>query len=120
MLKYGIVGLVGTFIHFAVLILLVELFSFQPVLSSALGFIIVVVASYYLNKKWTFKSNERTFPEFMRYLITSVSGLIMNIAIMYLAIDIIGLDYFIGQLLVTIVIPITNYFLNHYWTFKNL
>lgn len=117
-LKYGIVGLLGTFIHFGILLILVELFLIHPVLSSSIGFIVVVVISYFLNKKWTFQSENGGYNEFIKYLIVSCSGLVINTVIMYCSVNIFQFEYFVGQLIVTIVIPLSNYTLNSFWTFK--
>ncbi|PZE20808.1 GtrA family protein [Paenibacillus xerothermodurans] len=118
MLKYGIVGVLGTAIHFISLIWFVELCYLDPVLSSALGFGIVVIVSYYLNKTWTFQSNNRVVNEFVKYLVTSCIGLLLNVLIMHVSISIFNLGYLLSQLIVTMVIPITNFVLNNAWTFK--
>lgn len=119
MFKYGLVGVLGAFIHFGVLVLLVEKFQVVPVLSSSIGFVIVVVISYVLNKYWTFQTKNKSFSEFTKYMIVSCSGLVMNIVIMYFSVDVFHLDYIIGQLIVTFIIPLSNYTLNHLWTFKH-
>ncbi|KZE70481.1 hypothetical protein AV654_06245 [Paenibacillus elgii] len=116
--KYGLVGVLGTTIHFLSLIFFVEVFQLGPILSSSLGFIIVVILSYYLNKKWTFQTDNKIFTEFTKYLITSCVGLLLNMVIMRYAIDILEWDYLTSQLLVTIAIPISNFILNSLWTFK--
>lgn len=116
---YGIIGLVGTLIHFSVLVLLVELFHLEPVLSSSIGFIVTVIVSFYLNRRFTFrtKSNQTTVT-FIKYTVVSCSGFILNSVIMYGAVHILSLHYSIAQAIVVAVLPISNFLLNNYWTFK--
>src|SRR5690606_21984677 len=56
MIKYGIVGIIGAGLHFAVLIGLVEWAHIHPVISSAAGFIAALISSFLMNKHWTFST----------------------------------------------------------------
>ncbi|WP_027088301.1 GtrA family protein [Cohnella panacarvi] len=118
--KYAVVGALGTLLHFASLIFLVEAAELPAVLSSAIGFLLVVVVSYYLNRHWTFsKSAASPAPgSFARYAVVSTSGLVLNTAIMYAIVDAIGWPYLLGQAAVTVIVPVSNYYFNRTWTFK--
>ncbi|WP_202079779.1 GtrA family protein [Caldalkalibacillus salinus] len=116
---YGMVGVLGTLIHFGVLILFVELFNQGPVLSSTIGFIVTLIVSYYLNQKYTFKIKSTQHTKlFTKYTIVSCSGLILNGLIMYLAVQILSFHYMLGQAIVVFILPLTNFILNNLWTFK--
>jgi putative flippase GtrA len=39
---------------------------------------------------------------------------------MYLVVTILSLHYSIGEIVTTLVIPIINFILNNYWTFKTV
>lgn len=54
MMKYGAVGVLGTLLHVGVLVLLVEWLGMNPIISSAIGFLLVLIVSYILNLLWTF------------------------------------------------------------------
>jgi putative flippase GtrA len=117
--SYGLVGVIGTLIHFSVLILLVELFQLDPVLSSSIGFIVTVIVSFYLNRRFTFRSKlSKTTVTFIKYTLVSCSGFILNSVIMYISVHILLFHYSIGQAIVVVVLPISNFLLNNYWTFK--
>ena len=81
MVRYGLVGLLGTVLHFTCVILLVEFAHFDPILGSALGFLLVLLVSYSLNRTWTFRSRNRGKRQFLRYLFVSSIGLGLNSAI---------------------------------------
>ena len=118
MVKYGIVGLIGTIVHFAVLIALVEWGHIHPVVSSTIGFIIVLVLSYLLNRNWTFSNDHSNNKSFIKYTVVSITGLLLNIFIMFTVVEIVHGSYLIGQCMVMIIVPPSNYLLNYYWTFR--
>ncbi|MBS3027307.1 MAG: GtrA family protein [Dolichospermum sp. DET50] len=116
--RYGIVGAIGTITHLLILLLLVEILSFNPIISSSLAFIVVVFISYYLNYNWTFKSTTKHFTVLIRYIIVCLSGFTLNIIIMFIVVDVLNLYYMLGQIISIIVIPISNFILNNRWAFK--
>lgn len=117
-LKYAIVGVIGTVIYLLILIVLIEVLKYEPVISSTIGFIIIVIISYWLNYRWTFNSNSRHLVAFPRYAVVSVIGLGLNASIIFIAVNVFHLWYGIGQIVSFIVIPLCNFSLNSYWSFK--
>ena len=118
LLKYGIVGMFGAFLHFIALILLVEAAGVAPVPASIAGFVLTVIVQYGLNRRWTFRSKARRLTEFLRYATVSVSGLALNALVMYVCTVWLTMHYVVAQTLVMIIIPLTNYWLNRVWTFR--
>jgi putative flippase GtrA len=121
--KYGAVGLLGTLIHWGVLILLVEAWDFDPVWGTTIGFIVTLLVSFILNNEWTFmasvaRSNVKPFIRFMRYVVISLFGLLLNTGIMYLFVHIWELPYLVGQCVSLFVVPLSNYMFNSKWTFQ--
>ncbi|WHY19015.1 GtrA family protein [Paenibacillus sp. G2S3] len=115
-IKYAIVGVIGTAVQSLTLILLVEKMSANPLLGSVIGFIFSLIVSYFINVKWTFKT-ERRSSFFYKYMIVSISGLGINLLIMFLMVNLIGLWYIWAQMAIIIIVPISNFFLNRYWAF---
>ncbi|UQG54442.1 MULTISPECIES: GtrA family protein [unclassified Marinobacter] len=116
-IRYGITGLIGTTVHFGTLFFLVEIYAVDAVKASSCGFILTVIISYILNYFWTFKTRGNHLPTFIKYLSVSCSGLLLNALIMHVGVNNFGFHYGISQAFVVLVIPLTNYLINHYWTF---
>ncbi|ANE45512.1 hypothetical protein SY83_03370 [Paenibacillus swuensis] len=119
--KYAVVGVLGTTLHFGLLLALVEWAGMHPVAGSVTGFIAVLIVSYLLNRHWTFgelNNGEARRGVFIRYGIVSGFGLLLNTVIMTATVSWLHLPYLIGQILVTLIIPIHNYLFNRYWTFQ--
>ena len=116
--RYIVVGVIGTAIHFGVLIALVELWGVEAVTASTIGFIVTLVVSYLLNHRWTFRSDRGHLSAMPRYTVVSVCGLLLNSAIMYVTVHVLGLWYILGQCLVVVVVPLTNFLFNYHWSFR--
>jgi putative flippase GtrA len=117
--RYAAVGGAGAAAHFAILTLLVEGFAANPVVSSIVGFVIVFVVSYWLNVQWSFDLAPKQHRQaIVRYACVSILGLSLNTVIMFCLVSRLGLWYVLGQTIATIVVPIHNFLLNFFWTFK--
>lgn len=117
-LKYGVVGVLGTLVHIGVLAFVVEIFQGNAMLGSIIGFLCALLISYLLNYYWTFESTHDHLSSFARYLIVSLVGLGLNTLLMYITVIVLGWWYIYGQLTVILVVPATNYVLNRLWTFR--
>ncbi|OME12882.1 GtrA family protein [Paenibacillus odorifer] len=115
-IKYALVGAIGTILHTSILVFLVEKEGFQPLIGSSAGFIASLIVSYYINLKWTFQlEKKKSF--FYKYVIVSLSGLGINLLIMFLLVNLLEVWYIWAQVIVIIVVPISNFTLNRYWAF---
>jgi putative flippase GtrA len=115
-LSFAIVGAFGTGAHFAVFIYCVQVFSMNPVLGSAAGFVAGAIVNYFLNYHITFKSENRHLDSFPKFFTIATIGLGLNILIMY------ALEhwfyYLISQIVATGIVLIWNFSSNRLWTFK--
>ncbi|MNH89880.1 GtrA-like protein [compost metagenome] len=117
--KYGAVGVLGTLLHMGTLFLLVEEASMHPVVASMCGFVFVLIVSYFLNKSWTFEQGGQADPiQMLKYAVVSICGLLLNTAVMYVSVQLLHWHYMLGQVIVIAVVPLSNYTLNLFWTFR--
>lgn len=116
-MKYSFVGCISTLIYFLSVFVLVEFFDKDPLLGSAISFIIMTYISFLLNKKFTFES-DFSHKKLLRFLIVSTVGFILNFLIMFTMVNVLSFHYSIGELVTILVIPLINFTLNNYWTFK--
>lgn len=116
--RYGVVGGFGTVLHLVIIFLLVEYFKLTPLVSSVAGFFIVLVVSYFLNRFWTFQTKNTNRFQFIKYVIVSLIGLVINVSIMYITIDILLWPYLLGAITMSFFVALTNFILNQVWTFN--
>jgi putative flippase GtrA len=115
---FSIIGAIGTAGHYAVLIVLVEVFDLYPVLATTFGFITGALINYILNYHLTFKSTKAHRETLSKFMIVAVIGALINSLIMYLGTEIAGLYYLLSQILATGLVLVLNFVINKYWTFS--
>lgn len=111
------VGAIGTSGHYAVLILLVQLFHTAPVVATSVGFIAGALINYILNYRITFSSDKRHREALPMFLTVACLGAIINGSIMSAGIHIFELHYLIIQVIATCIVLTLNFIANKYWTF---
>ncbi len=115
--QYALVGVIGTLVHTVVLTISVELFKMAPIYSTMLGFIFSLVISYKLNSIWTF-STTVSIDVFFKYVATCLIGLLVNVLIMFVTVNMLNLYYLYGQLIAIAVVPVFNFTVSRLWVFK--
>lgn len=118
-LRYIIVGGLGTAAHLAVLAMSVEWWQLDVVLASVAGFLAALSVSYVLNHYWTFESRRSPGSSFWRYLSVSLSGLLLNTGMVYVMVEYLHWWYLTAQISVIFVVPTSNFLLNRYWAFAS-
>lgn len=116
-MRYLVVGGLGTVAHLATLAATVELLGLPVLLGSVLGFLMALGLSYLLNRYWTFGTGRPGLGSFWRYALVCVTGLGLNIAMMYALVHWLHWRYLAAQLSVIFVVPVSNYLFSRHWAF---
>lgn len=116
-MMYSLVGCICTLIYFLSMFILVERIGKEPIISSIFSFVIMTLFSFILNMKFTF-GGEFSKQKLLRFFIVASIGFSLNFAIMYSIVQVLFLHYLVGEIITTLTIPLVNFFLNHYWTFR--
>jgi putative flippase GtrA len=111
------VGAIGTALHFLVLVALVDALGADPVISSALGFLVGAVANYLLNYKVTFRSGKSHSEAAAKFAIVAAIGLGLNTSVMAVFVGWMHLHYLVSQVLATGLVLLWNFTANRQWTF---
>lgn len=116
-MMYSLVGCICTLIYFLSMFILLERIGKEPIISSIFSFVIMTLFSFILNMKFTF-GGEFSKQKLLRFFIVASIGFSLNFAIMYSIVQVLFLHYLVGEIITTLTIPLVNFFLNHYWTFR--
>ncbi|MGB1141445.1 MAG: GtrA family protein [Halioglobus sp.] len=116
--SFAAVGIVGTAVHYLVLVALVSSGSAHPVPASALAFTGGAVVNYTLNYRFTFASRKRHVEAASKFYVVALVGLLINSAIMALGVNTLDWHYLLTQLLATGIVFIWNFAGNKVWTFR--
>ena len=117
-LRYGIAGLLATLLYFVVVAALVEVARVGPVAAAATATVVVIAASYVMNRGWVFDTDRSHASAFTRFLAASALSLILNTGLMYLSVRVLAWRYVAGLVLATTVVPPTNFVINYLWCFR--
>ncbi|MBV7427052.1 GtrA family protein [Acidovorax sp. sif0715] len=99
------------------LFLLVEFDFAGPVVATTAGFLVALLISYAMNRIWTFGFTGSYWASLVKYCIVSVIGLGLNILIIKLFTDYLGLWYGWGAFFAVGAVALNNFVLNNAWTF---
>ena len=112
------VGAIGTLTHYATLIVLVQLMNVSPLLASVAGFVQGAFVNYFLNHRYTFRSNRQHHKAITQFFVVALIGLVINTFVMKLAIEIFIMHYLLAQMIATGLVLIWNFTGNYMWTFR--
>jgi dolichol-phosphate mannosyltransferase len=119
-IKFSIVGATGVIVNIGFLYFFTEYLKIFYIISAFIAIEISILSNFILNDNWTFKTNKnKPFIErLISYETICLLGVGIQICILYIFTDILGIYYLISNLLA---IPITvswNFIMNKYITWK--
>ncbi len=117
-IKFGLVGVSNTLLTFAVYTLLLKVFDVWYIAASAIGFAVGAVNGFLLNHSWTFRGHAGGSLAPLRWVVVQGCGLLVNLAVIYAAVDGLGLDKLLGQAIATAIVVVLTFFANRAWTFR--
>jgi putative flippase GtrA len=101
------------------LFFLTSLLKLPYMLSIILLHISVNSIGFFLNKRYTYKSNKKVYlKEFYKYQIVMISSFIWVAVLMYILVDTLNLWYLYAFVIVTSIMTIYNFLVHSYWTFR--
>jgi putative flippase GtrA len=116
-LHFSGIGIIGTLVHYAVLIILVHTLAIGAVEASSAGFMAGAITNYLLNYRYTFASRKRHQEAMTKFFIVALIGLFFNGLIMSFCTHSLRLHYLVSQVIATGLVLLWNFTANHMWTF---
>lgn len=119
--KFGIVGLSNTLIHYVTYLICIYL-GCHYLLASVIGFFVSVTNAFYWNNKYVFKAAEGEERSLIKaYLKTVLSysstSLILENILLVVWVSVLHIDQMIAPLVTLIITIPLNFLLNKYWAF---
>jgi len=112
-IKYGVVGVISTAIHFCTASLFVLLIYESLMFSNITGFMIAFIWSYYAQSKFVFKSSLST-KKGMKFFIVQAISLVLAVNLANLAETI---SIYLKIFIVALVLPVCAFVIHKLWTF---
>lgn len=118
LLKFGVVGISGMLIDFLATWCCKEKLKWNKYISNSVGFSLAVINNFILNRSWTFENTDPPAPQFFRFVLVALAGLLINNLLLYLLIKKTGRNFYMLKLLVIGIVFFWNYFVNLFFTFN--
>lgn len=116
---FSFIGVLNTVIHYVLFLLLFRLFGAPVMVSSALGYLVGMVNSFFLNRHWTFKiSGTDMGPEFIRFIVVNLVSLGVNLLVLQMLVSQANIMPEIAQGVAILGALVVNFSGNKLWTFN--
>ena len=126
MIAYLVVGVMTTVFVWGVCWVCEHFFldpqvSWRNSIINTIGWIAGVCFAYPLNRKWVFQSvNPHMFSEFMGFVGSRVSTWILEVVIMTICVNVIGLGYWVSKIFIAaVVVTMANYIFSKMLVFRD-
>lgn len=117
-IRFLLVGGLALSFSLAGFYLLVDKAGIPYLSATAILFFVVNFFSFLLNKYFTFRTENVHFPREMgRYYVIMVSSFILNLAGMFLLVDVLGLWYIAASVITAFLMVWYNFFWSYFWGF---
>ena len=118
-LKFGVVGFSGLFVDFGITYLTKEKLNIPKYIANALGFLTAATTNYFLNRVWTFESdNPELMVEFTEFFIISIIGLGLNTLLLWLLVSRFKMNFYVAKVFAIGLVTIWNFLANAFITFN--
>ena len=117
-LKFGAVGATGVIVDFSFTWISKEKLKIQKYIANAIGFTLAATSNYFLNRWWTFHSNNPEMAiEYSRFLFFSIIGLGMNTTVIWYLVTKRKYNFYLSKLFAIGIVTTWNFFVNLIFTF---
>jgi putative flippase GtrA len=89
-----------------------------PILASLAGYALGVCVSYFGNSRFTFRRPALHGPQFVRFATISLTGLAINLTIVWAATHLLGWPLWVALVPVVLLVPAATFMMSKFWAFR--
>lgn len=120
--NYLIFGFLAFVLNYVLYYVLVSMLHMNHLVATVISWVLTVIFAYWTNHTFVFKSKNMSAlslaKEFASFIGARIATEVLEVALMYLMVDIAGMNQYIAKLIGQFVVIVTNYFLSKLWIFK--
>lgn len=117
LLRYLLIGGGAVVLDVGMFLLADRVFGWHPVLSNTFSTGVAVVASFLANSFGNFRVTDRLWLRFLSFAAVSGAGWLLSTAIIWIAVDVVGLDPVVAKIVTLLPVVALQYSLNKKITF---
>ena len=118
-LRFGVVGVASNALLY-LLYLAITAMGVEPKAAMSLLYLVGVLQTFVLNKRWTFQHKGDIRRTAIRYWVAYAFLYVANIVLLIIFVDIAGFDHRVVQGILILVIGLVLFALQKYWVFGTL
>ena len=115
---FVIIGLLATGTHASAALGAEALLSLEPLYANLVGYCTAVGVSYFGHAWLTFRTPALQRAQFLRLVAVSLSGLLLNQLIVYVATHVAGWPLWAALIPATLLVPVFTFVVSKLWAFK--
>lgn len=117
-IRYALVGVVNTTLGYGIIFASMFLLGWGPLPSNVAGYAVGLVASFTLNRRFTFKSQGSAHRDLIRFMLIFAIAWLANFAVLALLVRNGTVHEGVAQVIAGIVYFLLSFVLNKYYVFK--
>ena len=117
MARFGAVGAAATVVYALAVVVFVSGLGVDPNAAAVLGYLTALPVSFIGHRRFTFRSKATMTPELMRFTVMHFVNMMVSLGGMAWAVDLLGLDYWVGILVAVVIVPLASYITADLWVF---
>lgn len=122
-LSYLFFGVLTTVVNYVVYLPCYNVLGYSAVISNGIAWVVAVAFAYLTNKPFVFKSNDwsakTVVPELTKFVGCRVGSGVAETVILYLAVDLLGMNGNLWKLLTNVLVVVMNYIGSKLLVFRN-
>lgn len=112
-IAYLIFGVLTTAIDYVISNALFYWTNVPTIPAQSIAWVAAVLFAFVTNKWWVFESHtlilSEVWKEFVSFVACRVATFVFNLAALFIMVDLIGMEFFVCKLLISVVVVILNY-----------
>ncbi len=117
LIRYLVIGGTAVLLDVGLFLLADRVFGWHPVLSNTFSTGVAMVASFLANSFGNFRVTDRLWLRFLSFAAVSGAGWLLSTVIIWIAVDLAGLDPVVAKILTLLPVVVLQYSLNKKITF---
>jgi putative flippase GtrA len=117
-IKYGIVGIINTFITLTTIFIFMKIIGANYVIANVVGYTLGFLNSFILNKIWTFGSEGRVRKEIILFFLVFIVSYAVQLLFLLLIKEQLGISAEMSQIIAMGFYTIINFLGNKHFTFR--
>jgi dolichol-phosphate mannosyltransferase len=121
-IKYGLVAVLGIFVNYFFLFLFYDVIGVYYLVAAGIAVEISILSNFIFNDLWTFKdrmAGKKRMSKFFRFNLLCLGGLVINLSILALLKEKLGLNIYFAELFGILGGFSWNFVFSNYWVWKS-